>query len=310
MVFRRALQVFCYFCRKNFKMQLIADSGSTKTDWALIEGGQLLTRIETQGINPFHESRETMERVLLEELLPRLTEGDITEIFFYGSGCTREKAPELHALLHRIFPEVQNIHEAGDLLAAARAVCGRKPGIACILGTGANSCLYDGEKVVMNTPPLGYILGDEGSGAVLGKRFLNAIFKGFLPVRDCDDYLAWSGLTYPEIIDRVYRCPMANRFLASVAEFIARNIARPELAALVKDNFRDFFRCNLVQYQHCLVTWKPETPSDRFPIGVVGGIAFQFSDLLRQVACEEGYELKMVERNPIDGLVRYHCGKV
>ena len=156
---------------------LIADSGSTKTDWAFM--GQ---RISTQGINPFHQDEDTIRRILKEELLPQLTSDIIhlKSILFYGSGVRPELEEKMQRLLREAFPQAEYIEAHGDLLGAAYALCGNQEGIACILGTGANSCLYDGQQIVKNTPPMGYILGDEGSGAVLGVRFLNALYKNRL----------------------------------------------------------------------------------------------------------------------------------
>ena len=179
---------------------LIADSGSTKTDWALVdEQGNVMVTCKTQGISPIHQSDAEILDVLCKELV--LSEQP-QQVFFYGSGVTEAMKSRMKSLLQQSFPEAK-VEAGGDMLGAARALFGKKPGIACILGTGANSCLYDGEKIVMNTPPLGYILGDEGSGAVIGKLFLNGIFKGTLPVSLKNKYLAWSGLGCPTIINKV-----------------------------------------------------------------------------------------------------------
>ena len=170
-------------------MILIADSGSTKTDWAVVEDGRMVLAMATQGINPFHQERGNIETVIEEELLPKMGNIDPEGIFFYGSGCREDKVEMMCDILGHAFPQCGKIEAQGDLLAAARAVCGEHEGIACIMGTGANSCLYDGNRVVENTPPLGYILGDEGSGAVLGKLFVNALFKGQLPEPLKDEWL-------------------------------------------------------------------------------------------------------------------------
>ena len=182
------------------------------------------------------------------------------------------------------------------MLGAAHAVCGHEEGIACILGTGANSCLYDGEQIVANIPPLGYILGDEGSGAVLGKMLLNGIFKGDLPAEIRDLYLEWSGLTYPEIIDKVYRQPLANRFLASSSKFIKDNLQYAELEGLVRYNFDTFFKKNILKY----------TMSSIRVISAVGGIASAFEEQLRASADSFGYQVGKVLSSPIDGLIEYY----
>ena len=201
---------------------LIADSGSTKTDWSLTDGqGNVVMTCKTQGINPIHmQDAEVLQILKSELILPESPQ----EVYFYGSGVTEAMKPRMNSLLQQAFPGAK-VEAEGDMIGAARALFGNKPGIACILGTGANSCLYDGTKIVMNTPPLGYILGDEGSGAVLGKLFLNGIFKGSLPSAIKKRFLKWSGLDYPGIINKVYREPLANRFLASICPFISEQIA-------------------------------------------------------------------------------------
>ena len=278
-------------------MRLIADSGSTKTDWLLTEGS-VLSAWKTQGINPCHQQPATIRHILQTELLPFLKGKTTPELrlSFYGSGCTAGLVPGMTALLADVFhlPDGQ-IEVAGDLLAAARAICGHEEGIACILGTGANSCVYDGQNIVNNTPPLGYILGDEGSGAVLGKRFLNGIFKGSLPPFVRDLYLKETEQSYEDIIHRVYSEPLANRYLASVALFIGRHQDEKCLQQLVKDNFSDFIRRNIQPYKQ------------RLPIGFVGSIAHAFSPLLIEVCHESGYEVSRIEKRPIEGLLqRYY----
>ena len=286
-------------------MILIADSGSTKTDWAWIENGSIVHRVTTAGINPVHQTEEEIEKVVTQ-LFPRKEDGGWSKeiIFnfqfsilnFYGSGCIPEKKGVLEEVLRKVFPEAEKIEVENDLLGAARAVCQHQEGLACILGTGSNSCYYDGNKIVENVPPLGYILGDEGSGAVLGKLFLNALFKGTLPVSMKEDFLQKSGLTYPEIIQRVYREPMANRFLASTSLYIYEHLDVPALRELVKDNFRDFFRKNIAKYQ------RPD-----LSIGAIGSIAYHYRELLQEVATEEGYTLCKVAKSPMEGLVAFHA---
>ena len=274
-------------------MMLIADSGSTKTDWAWIENGTIVHRVTTAGINPVHQGEEDIEKVV-EQLFPRKNTS-LKWVFFYGAGCIPEKKGVVEKVLRKVFPDADRIEVESDLLGAARAVCQHQEGLACILGTGSNSCLYDGEKIVGNIPPLGYILGDEGSGAVLGKLFLNALFKGALPDGMKEDFLQSSGLSYPEIIQRVYRQPMANRFLASTSLYISEHLDVPALRDLVKQNFRDFFHKNIAQYgRHDL------------SVGAIGSIAYHYRDLLQEVAEEKGYKLSTVAKSPMEGLVAFH----
>lgn len=278
-------------------MKLIADSGSTKTDWCVVSGKDVTPIFKTQGINPFHQREDVILGILTGELLPQLepvaAEG-IAEIHFYGSGCNEALAPVVRRLLLTVFGGGVKAFVHSDLLAAARAVCGRSAGIACIMGTGVNSCLYDGMRIVSNTPPLGFILGDEGSGATLGKLFVNALYKGFLPKEMVGEFETWMGMGYQDMIARVYREPMANRFLASVAPFVHARLGMPAVRGIVVDNFREFFRRNVVQYG-----------AASLPVGAVGSVAWFFQDELREAAALEGFTVDNVLRSPMDGLVAY-----
>ena len=276
-------------------MILIADSGSTKTDWAVVDNGRQVVAMSTQGINPFHQDAENIATVIEEELLPKMGNIEPEGIFFYGSGCREDKVEMMCGILGKAFPQCARIEAQGDLLAAARAVCGEREGIACIMGTGANSCLYDGNRVVENTPPLGYILGDEGSGAVLGKLFVNALFKGQLPSELKDEWLEETGLSLNIIINKVYREPLANRFLASTSRFIHQHLSVEPLELMVVDNFREHFRRNVNQYGR-----------KDLKVGAIGSVAYYYREQLEKAAAAEGYTLGKVMRSPMDGLVRYH----
>lgn len=276
-------------------MILIADSGSTKTDWCAAEHGRIVGRMATQGINPFHQDSDSISKVIYEELLPQTAGMAPTAVYFYGSGCRDDKVPMMAGMLGRAFPTATAVECHGDLLGAARAVCGSGEGVAAILGTGANSCLYDGSGIVMNTPPLGYILGDEGSGAVLGRRFVNALFKGLLPKEVADGFVAETGLTVANVIERVYRQPLANRFLASLSPSIMRRTGCPEVRSIVVDNFRDFFSRNVAAYSR-----------RDLPVGFVGGIAFHYAPLLAEAAKAEGFSIGRIMKSPMEGLVGFH----
>ena len=268
---------------------LIADSGSTKTDWAYMD-----QRVQTQGINPFHQDEDTIRSILKEELLPQLTSDitHLTSILFYGSGVRPELEEKMQRLLQEAFPQAEHVEAHGDLLGAARALCGHQEGIACILGTGANSCLYDGERIVENTPPMGYILGDEGSGAVLGVRFLNALYKNRLSNDVKASFEAFTEMSMAQVIERVYRQPMANRWLASLSAFIHQQIDNPQIEQLVIDNFRDFIQRNIAPYQR-----------RDLPINAVGSIAFYYKEQLEKAVKAEGYTLGKIVRSPLDALV-------
>ena len=276
-------------------MILIADSGSTKTTWCLAEKGRAERCVTTQGINPFHQDTAAVSAIVAGELLPLLEGASPEAVFFYGSGCRANKIPAMEQLLAEAFPTATRVEAYGDLLAAARAVCGRSMGMAAILGTGANSCLYDGRKIVMNTPPLGYILGDEGSGAVLGRQFVNALFKGFLPKMVADGFLADTGLTLDSLIERVYREPLANRFLASLSLHILKRADCAEVRTIIVDNFRSFFRRNVAAYGH-----------NELPVGAVGSIAYHYAPFLAEAAAAEGYTMGRIIKSPMPGLVDYH----
>jgi N-acetylglucosamine kinase-like BadF-type ATPase len=277
-------------------MILIADSGSTKTDWALIPQPAVANAslFTSQGINPFHQDRSVITGILRQELLPQLNPEGVSCVFFYGSGVRPELEPVMASLLQEVFPQAKQVEAHSDLLGAARALCGHNYGIASILGTGANSCLYDGKAIIQNTPALGYILGDEGSGGVLGKHFLHELYKGVLSDNIRSEFGQEYGLTMADVIQRVYREPMPNRFLASLAPFIHRHLSDDAVNQIVINNFRDFFRYNIRPYGH------PE-----IPVSCVGSVAWYFRDQLAEAADAEGFTLGTILRSPIEGLIEF-----
>lgn len=276
-------------------MILIADSGSTKTDWCVAKDGFTVKRFTTQGINPYHQDERRITGIVLDELLPQTGEYKLKKIVFYGSGCRDEIIPTMKNILYSAFNNNIEVEIYSDLLGAARAICGHEEGIACILGTGSNSCLYDGKKIVGNIPPLGYILGDEGSGASLGKIFINEIFKNSRMYDLKNEFLQVLKMTEGDIIDRVYRQPMANRFLASLAPFIHSHIERHEVNEIVTENFRQFLLKNVKRYHR-----------DDLQVSFIGSIAWHFKSQLLQSALEENVYVGSVEKSPMDGLLRYH----
>ena len=276
-------------------MILIADSGSTKTDWCVAKDGFTVKRFTTQGINPYHQDERRINGIVLDELLPQTGEYKLKKIVFYGSGCREETIPAMKTILHSAFNNNIEVEIYSDLLGAARAICGHEEGIACILGTGSNSCLYDGKKIVGNIPPLGYILGDEGSGATLGKIFINEILKNNQMSDLKKEFLQVLKMTEGDIIDRVYRQPMANRFLASLAPFIHSHIERHEVNEIVTENFRQFLLKNVKRYHR-----------DDLQVSFIGSIAWHFKSQLLQSALEENVYVGSVEKSPMDGLLRYH----
>lgn len=277
-------------------MILIADSGSTKTDWCIVLNDTLIKRIETKGINPFFQSEEEIRQALTASLLPQLPEGTFNSVHFYGAGCTLEKAPVLRRAIADSLPVVGNIKAHSDMLAAARGLCGHKAGIACILGTGSNSCFYDGKEIVSNISPLGFILGDEGSGAVLGKLLVGDVLKNQLPPAIKEAFLKEFDLTAPEIIDRVYRQPFPNRFLASLSPFIARHLDEPALRTLVFNSFIAFLRRNVMQYDY-----------EHFTVHFIGSVAHCYKEILQEAAQETGVRIGKILQSPMEGLIEYHC---
>ena len=291
-------------------IKLIADSGSTKTDWCLLESGGDRHRFSTQGINPCHQSEEEIAAILEQEVTPHLRQLQTARpqtLWFYGSGATPAAKQRVEQPLRRLLGTEADITVESDLVGAARALCQHSRGIACILGTGANSCLYDGQRIVANTPALGYILGDEGSGAVLGIRFLNALFKGQLPDELRQEFVTETGLSLDAIIQRVYRQPLANRFLASLSPFIHRHIDLQQVEAMVIDHFRQFIRKNIQPYYDDprLKEALPASPE----LHVTGSVGFHYQRQLAAAAALEGMRLGRVMGSPMEGLIGYHSSQ-
>ena len=283
---------------------LIVDSGSTKTSWCFAflpntksaDGAKTVT---TEGLNPAVMSAEEVEEKIAKALNHCLqslsiSAADVDNVFFYGAGCIAGRAGVVSESIQSILVDAR-IYVADDLLGAARALCGHKAGIACILGTGSNSCLYDGKNIVAHTPALGYVLGDEGSGAVLGRKFLNAVLKQTLPENIRKRFLQESGLDMAEVINRVYRSPAPNRFLASMSKYIHGYLDEKEVRDIVIDNFEDFIRNNILAY------------GDEFrTINVVGSIAYHYKEQLTEAASRNGFQIGKIIKSPIEGLMEYH----
>lgn len=278
-------------------MILIADSGSTKTDWCLVEHQQVMKEIKTRGTNPFFQTEEEIAREIETALLPELPSNKVDDVFFYGAGCTPEKLPVLENALKRHLQIGGHCEVASDMLAAARGLCGRQAGIACILGTGSNSCAYDGEHITQNVSPLGFILGDEGSGAVLGKMLVGDVLKNQLPADIVAAFHHEFGYSVAEIIDRVYRQKLPNRFLAGFAPFLKAHLDTPAVYQLVVNSFRLFLVRNVKQYKG----WK------YLPIGFTGSIAYHFQSVLKDALVSEGMHCGRIIQAPMTGLVSFHC---
>jgi len=273
---------------------LIADSGSTKTDWALLADGPAM-RFRTQGINPYILTDEAIATLLREEVLPQLAGRPVAVCHFYGAGCRGERAEALGALLQSVLPAPE-AHVHTDLFGAARALLGDAPGIAAILGTGANSGHYDGQELVENIPSLGYILGDEGSGAALGKRLLGGLFKKQLPDELAQAFQSDFSLAVNDVLQSVYRNPFPNRFLASFAPFLHEHRAHPAVHTLLTDEFSLFFERNILPYERRDLS-----------VHFVGSIARVFEAEIKEAA--QGFDLSVgrIIGAPMDGLITYHA---
>jgi len=277
-------------------MILIADCGSTKIDWCLIENSKVINQVFTCGMNAVMLTEEEMADRIAAELMPELGVQPVDAVYFYGAGCISPEvcANVANAIRKSIPAPVIEVHT--DLLAAARALCGHAPGIACIMGTGSNSCYYDGVNICDNVSPLGYILGDEGSGAVLGKLLLGDVLKNQLPKELCDKFLAEYDLDRLTIIRRVYKEPQANRFLASVTPFLIKNIGEPAIHNLVLNSFKSFFIRNVAQYDNY----------KKLKVNFIGSIAYYYRDILAEAADSVGCTIGTIIKSPMEGLIRFH----
>ena len=277
-------------------MILIADSGSTKTTWSLCRDGKQIKTCTTSGINPFYLEKQEILRILQGE--PLFSESEIDVVHFYGAGCIPPRVSVVSEALKEYFG-MENIHVNTDLLGAARSLCGNQPGIACILGTGSNSCFYDGEKIVSNVSPLGFILGDEGSGAALGKKLLADILKNQIPEKIKTDFFIQYPQNPAEILENVYRKPFPNRYLAQFTVFLAKYIENPAISKIIDSSFDEFIERNIMQY--------PEHKTNK--IHFTGSIACYFRNNLERALEKRGLNLGPITQSPMSGLILKHGEK-
>lgn len=273
---------------------LIADAGGTSTRWCLLgNDGTLIRDLNAAPINACVLSDYEINAALRQ--IDVLLESAHV-LHFYGAGCGNEKE------CNRIIKQLRGIgyfgelHIHSDLMGAARALLGHNAGIACIIGTGSNSCLYDGEKIVENIPPLGYILGDEGSGTAIGKRFLKKLIRGDLPGAVTEKFFASNGWKVSDIYEKVYREPRANKYLASFANFVYENISTPQVRAVVEDEFDTFFRDIICRYNN----------ATKLPVSCIGSVAYYFDQSLRASASRHNLVIDRIERSPVQGLIKFH----
>ena len=282
-------------------MVLLADSGSTKVHWCLVTASGQSTDVFTDGINPLFQTSDAMRNSICNQLLPQISSalwaGTLTHVFFYGAGCTPEKKGFVQRALGQVFKKAE-IDVASDMLGAARGLLGHNPGVACILGTGSGSCFYDGEQIEWAVPSLGYILGDEGSAAVLGKQLVSDLLKNQLGNDLKEQFFRDYQTSMPDIIEMVYRQPFPNRFLAKLSRFCADHLDDPRIHDLVYRHFLLFIRRNLKQY---------DTSA---PIGFVGSVAYYYQPILEEAMRAEGLPMGTVLQDPIEGLKSYHASAI
>jgi glucosamine kinase len=276
-------------------MILIADSGGSKTDWRMIDRKGVITQANCAGFNPYYQPIGDLKKSIEETLLHRVSE-PVTKIFFYGTGVSSEKNQKViqdtfHDYFHDAYIEV-----GWDLLAAARALCGSEPGIPCILGTGSNSCLYDGHEITGNVANLGWILADEGSGTYIGKRIVFDYFRNNMPEKIAGQFHTRFPWTREEVLEKVYQHEKPSAFLAGFAKFVFQHLKEPYCYQLVYNSFDDFYKNNVMKYENFR----------SLKVHFTGSIAFYFSDVLRQVANDRGITVKNILEGPISGLALYH----
>lgn len=276
-------------------IKLIADSGSTKTEWCLLKGNSknILT---SQGMSPYFVGGAEMENIIIKEVLPFLKKSRVDEVYYYGTGCTNPANVKMvKKALRNCFP-IASLSVDTDIVGAAKALCGKEKGVACILGTGSSSCYYNGRRIVKNSPGLGYILGDEGSGADLGKKviqyYLYNIFDDDLRSRFDAKFVTNTN----EILNSIYKKPLANRYMASFAIFLAENRGHYMIENIIEDGLNDFFHTHVFRFKETYDV----------PVHFTGGIAFGFKDVVMQLCNSYHLQQGNILKNPMQGLIQYH----
>lgn len=282
-------------------MVLVAESGSTKTDWRLVCQHKI-EHFSTDGINPFYQTPENITTILQQQLLPFLVEKEITEVHYYGTGITDfSKKNSLESVMKNLFPKLKIIEIESDIAAAARGLFGSSEGIACILGTGSNSAFYNGTEIEFQVHTLGFWLGDEGSGGYLGKVLITSYLQKELPDRCRQLFEAKLGkLERLTVLENAYKKPFPNRYFASFSLFLFEYRSEPFFKELIENAFRSFFEKYIVKYPNF----------QQIPIGFVGSIAFYHQETLRKIALEFGLQIAQIHKSPIDALVLFHAATV
>jgi len=276
-------------------MMMIADSGSTKTDWVVLEKGEEVHAYTTPGINPYFLNKEDIVKIIMRHVNGPVPES-ILDIHFYGAGCSAPKKSEVvRAALQEVFTS-SAIYVEHDLMGAARALLHKEEGLVAILGTGSNSCHFDGEIIIQNVPALGYVLGDEGSGAYLGKMLVQAYLTGELNHDLHQEFSLFFKLSHEEILDAIYKKPFPNRFLATFCPFISQHMSHSIIKAMVTEGFSDFFEAHILKYP----------AHNSLKVGFVGSVGYYFKDILKDVAKKNNVQVGKILKSPIEGLVAYH----
>ncbi|GAB3500871.1 ATPase [Spirosoma knui] len=276
---------------------LIADSGSTKTDWRIVAADGSTRAIHTDGFNPYYQTSQQIEAALRAQLLPSITGNDVTQVFFYGAGCSGPSANDIVArALRAVLPNLQTVAVNSDMLGAARGAAGHEPGIVCILGTGSNACCYDGQQIIRGIQSLGFWLGDEGSGGYLGKTLVRDFFQERLPSNLRDMFNERYALDRATLLENAYQKPYPNRYFASFTPFLSEHLAHPYITRLVTDAFVQFFTTYVSRF--------PE--AGEWPVHVVGSIGYYFSEPLRIALAQTGLSMGRILKAPADQLVVFH----
>lgn len=279
---------------KGQHITLIVESSTTRTEWSLVERGQVLEHAYTSGLNPFFMTRREISHSIRLELPPEFFKRRWGHVYFYGAGCSGpEKNKIIEGSLVAQFKTPVTVNS--DLLGAARGLLVREPGLACILGTGSNSCFYDGESIVKNVPALGFILGDEGSGAALGRVFLGDALKGLAPVELTEAFFDKYKVTRAEVLDAVLNNPAATRNLRTYSFFLKDHLDNSYVHDLIAREFKRFFERNVSQYDYM-----------SYPVNFVGSVATTYSEILLEVASEFGATVRKILLSSMPGLVAYH----
>lgn len=278
-------------------VKLIADSGATKAEWCLINGNRKKT-IFTQGISPYFFNTAQIAEILTKELLPSLKKVQVDEVYYYGTGCINPNNVQIvKKAIAQVFPGLKKNEVTHDVMAAARALYGDDKGVACILGTGSSSCYYNGKKIVTNKPGLGYVLGDEGSGAYLGKKVLQYyLYETFDEELAGRFQIKYNKPDASSILEHVYKKPLANRYLASFTPFLSENRGHYMVENIIEDALNDFFFHHICKFRE---SWT-------MPVSFVGGIAFHFKDVIAELCDSYEFTLGRILKNPMEGLAEYH----